>query len=339
MTLPMFHVVFTEGIKSDGVTCTRRYVCSNHRLIDGDVVDNPFRISKDVSDTAKRTSTTRLTGKVGRIRDHLRARTGAVRIAIGGPGPAPTKGGIDDHRMIVEIIGNIAIVSTPETCRRTPARRYGCLGGDVPRNVSTSKVPHRHARRRVPQKRKDTASDRVEPGTKRIRGGVHDGAARIGRWGAVAIRGEDLARERLGVRLDERASIRRPAVERHLVVWLVVDTLDDIDLSPRGPVRSIGLQSTENQPTRSMQITEDHRRTQMLGHVPQPTGIAATSRINKPPLYCLFDVMRTLPTFVNPSTRGQTHAMAYELRFPPAGTLLVESTAITKAFPCVYARF
>ena len=36
----------------------------------------------------------------------------------------------------------------------------------------------------------------------------------------------------------ERARVGRPTVEGHLIVRLIVDSLDDIDLSGRWPVRS-----------------------------------------------------------------------------------------------------
>ena len=101
---------------------------------------------------------------------------------------------------------------------------------------------------------------------------------------------------------------------------LIVDAFYDIDLSAQRPVRSISLQSS-NSLAMSFAQTKGERRTQKLGHVPQPTGIAAASKINKPPVYTLFDVMRTLPIeYISPSTRGQVNAMSHELRFPPGAT-------------------
>ena len=48
--------------------------------------------------------------------------------------------------------------------------------------------------------------------------------------------------------------------------------------------------------------------------------------------------MRTLSMFINPSARGQGNAASHELRYPPAETVLVESTARTRAlFVFTYA--
>lgn len=92
----------------------------------------------------------------------------------------------------------------------------------------------------------------VKPISKRSRGGVEDRTSCVGSLCAIALRVEDLTSERsLGV---EGAGMRRPTVERHLIVWLIVDALHDIDLSSQRPVRSIGLQSAEIQPCGSSKL-------------------------------------------------------------------------------------
>jgi hypothetical protein len=193
-----------------------------------------------------------LTGKVGCVCNHLRTRPGAARTTISRSSPAPTNSGINDHRVIVEIVSNIARRRTPKACWRAPICGRGRLVGDIRRDVGAGKVPQGHAGRRVPQKRKDTALSSVKPITKRTRGGVEDRASCVGTLCAIAIRVEDLTSERvLGV---EGAGVRRPTVERHLIVWLIVDALHDIDLSGQRPVRPIGLQSTAIQPCGSSKL-------------------------------------------------------------------------------------
>ena len=208
----------------------------------------------NVSKENDATQMDQLTSKVGRVRNHVRTRPGAARTTISPFSPAATDGGIEDHRVIVEIVSNIARCRAPNACWRTPICGRGRSVGDIRGDVGTGKVPQRHAGRRVPQKRKDASLSGVEPITKRTRGGVLDGTSRVGALCAVAIRVEDVTGERrAGV---DRAGMRRPTVEGHLIVWLIVDALHDIDLSGQRPVGSVGLQSTEIQPCGSSKLLE-----------------------------------------------------------------------------------
>ena len=79
--------------------------------------------------------------KVGRIRNHLGTRLRAARMTISAVSPPPTDGGVDDHRVIVEIGSNVARCRTPMTCWLTPIRRRGPLVGDILGDVCTGKVP------------------------------------------------------------------------------------------------------------------------------------------------------------------------------------------------------
>ena len=186
----------------------------------------------------------RLTNKVGCIRNHIRTRSGAARTAVRTPSPATAEGGIEDHRVLVEIVFNVARRRTPKACWLSPVCRCRRFIVDIRRNVCTCKVPHRYASRRVPQKRIDTSPSIVEAITERSRITVTDATPSIGSRCAVAIRAERMTGERSLVGRVDRAGIRCPAVESHLIVRLIVDAFHNINLSALRPRRPIGLQST-----------------------------------------------------------------------------------------------
>jgi len=68
----------------------------------------------DTEDIATRIN--QLADKVGRVRNHVGTRPGAARFAIGRPSQVPTDDGIEDQRVIMEIVSNVACRRTPKAC-------------------------------------------------------------------------------------------------------------------------------------------------------------------------------------------------------------------------------
>lgn len=94
----------------------------------------------------------------------------------------------------------------------------------------------------------------------------------------VAVGGSDLTSEdaSIGANLAIGAS-----VERHAVICLVVDSLQDINFSTMWPVRAY-------HPETGKHVSRRHEYGAMLtyaGQVPQPVGMCSTSRTTSPVLY------------------------------------------------------
>lgn len=82
----------------------------------------------------------------------------------------------------------------------------------------------------------------------------------------------------------------RPGVKRHGIGYLVIDTFDNVNLAIAGPAGTSCPESINSKRLAQRKT----RPCTYAGHVPQPTGMCATSKTIKPLSYDFLLVIRTL---------------------------------------------
>jgi hypothetical protein len=134
--------------------------------------------------------------------------------------------------MFIEVLGHIARLGAEERRRRGPGIRVGLLRVDIGWNLATREEPHLDALA-VPQMRENTTSDHVErlPIAPLVR--VGESTAPVVASGAGTPIVDNVGLD-ANVVCGERATL--PGMERVRVRFLLVNPLEDVDLTAVRPV-------------------------------------------------------------------------------------------------------
>lgn len=163
---------------------------------------------------------TERTGKVGRIRNSLRAGARAARGTVGCAGPITTDSGVEHDRVVVKVRRDVAARVREDRRGGAPAGGVGVAARDVAGDRAAREEPERDAVR-VPEVREHAAAGLVEAVPERAVVALLVRTPRVAVRGAGALDAHDV---RLGLRgVVERAA--GPGVQRDLVLGVEVHTL------------------------------------------------------------------------------------------------------------------